>query len=100
MIILTKCNHFVILVLTELLERIEIVGDVPGDDVDAKFVPTLTTWITIDPFDNSPSSHEVVEALAGFHLEISDHEGREGHGEVLVVPQSVLDYIPVQTRAR
>ena len=63
--------------MANLLERVEVVGDVPGDDVHRELV------------------HEVIEALAGLHLEISDHDGRQSHCigvGVLVVPLSVLDY--------
>ena len=35
----TKCHHFVVLVLAELLERVEVVCNVPGNDVDTKLVP-------------------------------------------------------------
>lgn len=45
-LILTKSYDFIILVLTELLERIEIVCDVPGDDVDAELVPE--DWMRTD----------------------------------------------------
>ena len=63
-VVVTQRYHLVRRVLPELLQRVEVVGDVPGDEVDPELV------------------HEVVEPLAGLHLEVPDHKGRQRHVSV------------------
>ena len=59
-VFVTQRYHLVRRVLPDLLQRVEVVGDVPGDEVDPQLV------------------HEVVESLAGLHLEVSNHELGKG----------------------
>ena len=63
-VFVTQRYHLVRRVLPDLLQRVEVVGDVPGDEVDPQLV------------------HEVVESLAGLHLEVPDHAGRQRHVSV------------------
>ena len=63
-VVVTQRYHLVRRVLPDLLQRVEVVGDVPGDEVDPELV------------------HEVVEPLAGLHLEVPDHKGRQRHVSV------------------
>ena len=63
-VVVTQRYHLVRRVLPDLLQRVEVVGDVPGHEVDPQLV------------------HEVVESLAGLHLEVPDHAGRQRHVSV------------------